>query len=143
MALYVMGMLSVWVVYSDCRYRRITNNLCAIILFTSLYLVIERNNAILYFISFLIVFLSTFVLFKFNIFGAGDSKLAAAYSIALLPNQIVDAVILTLFIGGLLSVFYLLKDRLILKKAREDERGLPYGVAISFGFYITIIINSI
>lgn len=83
------------------------------------------------------------MLFVFNIFGAGDSKLATAYSIALLPNQAIDAVVLTLFLGGLLSVFYLIKDRLILKKKREDECGLPYGLAISLGFYITIINNSI
>ncbi|CED60858.1 type IV leader peptidase [Moritella viscosa] len=143
MALYFMGMLSILVVYLDCRYRRIPNNLCVIILIVSLYLTIEGNNISLHFLSGLIIFSSTTILFKFNIFGAGDSKLATAYSIALLPNEVIDAVILTLFIGGLLSVFYLIKDRLILKKARADECGLPYGLAISFGFYITIINNSI
>jgi len=143
MALYVMGMLSVSVIYFDCRYRRISNNVCVIILFISLYLAVEGDNIFLHLTSGLIIFLSTAILFKFKTFGAGDSKLATAYSIALLPNQLLDAVILTLLFGGLLSLFYLIKDRLILKKSREDERGLPYGVAISFGFYITIIINSI
>jgi len=143
MALYVIGVLSILVVYFDCRYRRIPNNICAIILFVSLYLAVEGNNISLHLTSGLIIFLSTAILFKFNIFGAGDSKLLTAYSMALLPNQLLDAVILTLLFGGLLSLFYLIKDRLILKKSRKDEHGLPYGVAISFGFYITIIINSI
>jgi prepilin peptidase CpaA len=136
-------MLSILVVYFDCRYRLISNYICAIIFFVSLYLTVEGGNTALHLTSGLIIFLSTAILFKFKVFGAGDSKLATAYSIALLPNQLLDAVILTLLFGGLLSLFYLIKDRLILKKSREDERGLPYGVAISFGFYITIIINSI
>jgi len=139
MALYVMGFISMLVIYSDCRYRRISNKLCAIIFFTSLYISIERNNIpISLFIGF-IVFLSTAMLFKLNIFGAGDSKLATAFSIALLPNEIIDAVMMVLFLGGVLASFYLIKDRFILKISREHERGLPYGVAISFGFYITII----
>ena len=97
----------------------------------------------MHFFSGLIIFLSTAILVKFNVFGAGDSKLATAFAIALLPSKIIDAVILTLLFGGVLAGFYLIKDRLILNKKREDERGLPYGVAISLGFYITIIGNSI
>nr|WP_255555033.1 A24 family peptidase [Moritella sp. 24] len=139
MALYFIGVVSIGVIYSDCRYRHISNKICAIIFFTSLYVSIERNNIPTSLFSCFIVFLSTAMLFKFNIMGAGDSKLATAFSIALLPSEIVDAAMLVLFLGGLLALFYLIKDRLILKLSREHERGLPYGVAISFGFYITII----
>ena len=143
MVIYVMGVISILVIYSDCRHRRITNNLSAIVFFVSLYLAVEGGNIPMHFLSGLIIFLSTVTLVKFNIFGAGDSKLATAFSIALLPTQIIDAVILTLFFGGMLAGFYFIKDRLVLNKKREDERGLPYGVAISLGFYITIIGNSI
>lgn len=143
MALYFIGFISLWVIYCDCRYRRISNNVCVMILLPSIYLVIGLDDSRLYIFSFLMVFIATFCLFFLNVFGAGDSKLASAYSIALLPQQIVDAVILTLIVGGFLSVFYLIKDRFILKKTRAEERGLPYGLAITVGFYMTIINNFI
>ena len=143
MALYLIGIMSMLVSYFDCRYRLIPNKYCAIIFFISLYIAFNNNHIITGLCSFVLVFLITAMLFKLHIFGAGDSKLSSAFSLALLPEQLIDAVILTLFFGGFLAVFYLIKDRLILKKERADECGLPYGVAISLGFYITIINNSI
>ncbi len=84
------------------------------------------------------------LLFKLNLFAAGDGKLAAAFAAALLPSQLLPAVIYTLVIGGVLALFYLVKDRLIcqylLKQSREKEKGLPYGVAIAIGFYLQILV---
>ncbi len=142
--LTLLGFSLLYVSYSDLRYRLIPNWVCLVILFLSLLLItIEQHKAIVGLISTTIVFCTSLLLFYFRIIAAGDGKLAAALAAALLPEQLLNAVMLTLLAGGVLAVFYLIKDRLILKKKPGEDRGLPYGVAISFGFYLTIIANSI
>lgn len=116
---------------------------CLLILIVSFLIGYFQSQAIDGLTSASIVLLASLLLFYFNVIAAGDGKLAAALAAALLPQQLLDAVILTLLAGGVLATFYLIKDRLILKKKSGEDRGLPYGVAISFGFYLTIIANTI
>lgn len=114
-----------------------------VVFILSLLLALQQQQLAYGIMSALIILIISMVLFYLNIIAAGDGKLAAALAAAILPEQLLDAVMLTLFIGGALAVFYLIKDRLILKKKKGEDRGLPYGVAISVGFYLTIIANSI
>ncbi|ODA36084.1 hypothetical protein A8L45_00315 [Veronia pacifica] len=80
------------------------------------------------------------ILFKVRIWGAGDSKLSTALAMALTPEILPDALILTAMVGGVLSVFYLLLGKI---KPEKKDRGIPYGIAISSGFYLVILLNSI
>ncbi|PSW07391.1 A24 family peptidase [Photobacterium lipolyticum] len=141
--LSLLGLIVLYVSYSDIRYRLIPNWVCVVIFSLSLLLAIEQHQVIVGLLSTTIVFCTSLLLFYFRIIAAGDGKLAAALAAALLPGQLLNAVILTLLAGGALAAFYLIKDRLILKKKPGEDRGLPYGVAISFGFYLTIVANSI
>lgn len=71
--------------------------------------------------------------------GAGDIKLFAAYSMAIDPDYLVFSIVLVLFLGGLLSVVYMVMHYL---RKGKGEIGIPYGVAISLGFILPIVAYS-
>ncbi|MCW8327414.1 prepilin peptidase [Photobacterium sp. SDRW27] len=139
----LLGVICIIPACFDICSRKIPNRLCVFILLLSLYISYQNEQFVYGIISGLTISIFGLIFFYFGILAAGDSKLAAALAAALLPGQLLNAVILTLLAGGVLAVFYLIKDRLILKKKPGEDRGLPYGVAISFGFYLTIVANSI
>lgn len=74
-----------------------------------------------------------FLLFQFNVMGGGDAKLIAVLMLALPTEQITTFLFLTTFSGLFLIIFGWLFFRKSIK-----ENGLPYGVAISFGFLATL-----
>ncbi len=61
--------------------------------------------------------------------GGGDTKLFAAYSTAILPENLFITVLLILIIGGVVSLCCLIKN----KWTKSADRGVPYGVAIVIG----------
>ncbi|WP_035476686.1 A24 family peptidase [Aliagarivorans taiwanensis] len=75
----------------------------------------------------------------FCIWGAGDAKLAAVLSIAIPTSSLLNAWLVTLYAGGVLAVVYLIKSRV--RHCKPD--GLPYGVAISIGFFSQILLSSV
>ncbi|KLV08948.1 hypothetical protein ABT56_01725 [Photobacterium aquae] len=89
----------------------------------------------------LVVFGMTAILVEANVFGAGDSKLATVLALALPLSSLPFALWLTVMVGGGLAVFYWLKYRLIKRKLKGMDPGLPYGLAIAIGFYIPIIVQ--
>lgn len=114
--------------YTDIRYRVLSNKL---ILFVSL--VVLLLSLLLYqqvfVFSALICLVIGFILFLFNIIGAGDVKLLSALML-MVPMD--NAFPLLLFIslwGGVVIVVGLIFSRQSMK-----QRGVPYGVAISLGF---------
>ncbi len=77
--------------------------------------------------------------FSTKVFGGGDAKLLIAFSLSLPFSLIDDALFLVAISGGLLAVIYLVKYRLLKLVPTTGVLGLPYGLAISTGFYITIL----
>lgn len=73
-----------------------------------------------------------------SMWGGGDAKLAAALSIAIPTSALLNAWIVTLYVGGLLAVFCLVKNRI----NGCESRGIPYGIAISIGFFSQILLCS-
>lgn len=71
-----------------------------------------------------------------NLWGGGDSKLLVALAPLIPPSQLIDFFVATLICGGGLSLFYLVKYRLIY--TGRKERGLPYGVALILGAVLTL-----
>lgn len=87
-----------------------------------------------------IVFAITYLLYHFNVFGAGDAKLFSAAALFAGLSHLATFVILTLVAGGLIAVGYLvLRPRRAFRamttrgRASGEKSGIPYGVAIAIG----------
>ena len=74
-----------------------------------------------------------FVIFYFGIIGGGDIKLISVLMLATPTTNIVPFLFLTSMTGLFLIIFGCLFFRQSIK-----ENGLPYGVAISGGFLLTL-----
>lgn len=125
----------------DLYNRTIPNILCLITIICCSILAYQHHYIAASLLSSLVILLSSMILFYFNIIGAGDGKFAAALALAVPWQQLDIALFLTAIMGGILAIIYLIKYRLILRNKIKDP-GLPYGVAIGFGFFIPILINS-
>lgn len=90
-----------------------------------------------------IVFAVSFLLFSFNMFGAGDSKLVTAYALWTGMGGLSAFVFYMALVGGLLGVAtLLLRKHKPFKEAREGtwiaraqagDNAVPYGIAIMVG----------
>ncbi|MFD2176222.1 A24 family peptidase [Veronia pacifica] len=129
-----------FIVFDDIYVRKIKNKKVSLIFLLSILISFFNGHLISGVISFLFVLILGMILFKVRIWGAGDSKLSTALAMALTPEILPDALILTAMVGGVLSVFYLLLGKI---KPEKKDRGIPYGIAISSGFYLVILLNSI
>jgi prepilin peptidase CpaA len=138
MLIALVGLLSLICIINDISYRKISNELCALIFALCSYLSIASGQiAALY--SFLIMFFVTCVLFIKGVIAAGDSKLICAYSIAIPLTSLPFAIYNMCITGGVLAIFYFIKYRLFKKVKKGQDPGIPYGAAISLGFYIPIL----
>lgn len=124
----------VYVSFWDVRCRRISNYSVVFVL------VIQSALSFIghvYLESGLVVLCIGIVMFRFRWIAAGDIKLAAVMAIAIPTEYLLYAAILTGLFGGAVSVIYMLVNYLYpMRKDRQD--GIPYGLAISLGFFFTI-----
>ncbi|TCV57610.1 prepilin peptidase CpaA [Vibrio crassostreae] len=81
------------------------------------------------------------ILYKLIWIGAGDIKYVVILSLTIPVNDLLLAYILTAFAGGILAFAYLISKNLIRGNAHKQE-GIPYGIAISIGFYLVILTQS-
>lgn len=121
-----------WIVYTDIRYRIISNRAVVIIFILSLLLGVSRDGTINYALalSFLLV---GFVLFYFNVVGAGDIKLISALSLSLTLDNAWLFLWFTAVLGGLIALFGLLFFHKSIRRS-----GVPYGPAIAGGFLLIL-----
>lgn len=100
-------------------------------------------------ISGVILFVGGFILFATGAYGAGDSKLIAAYGFWFGFKALVAFVFYTSILGALLAAVTLYIKRTKPFKApksvwikqiqEEDSRAVPYGVAIAVGAVIAFV----
>ncbi|MFA0037453.1 prepilin peptidase [Vibrio chagasii] len=137
-----MAALIIYVSASDFLYRKIQNNTLCVLLLLQCFLSPLDIQAI----SFLLVLSIGLILYKLIWIGAGDIKYASVLSLTIPVHDLVWALVMMAFSGGVLVVFYLVKTKLIskilAKKTLNDQKGIPYGVAISIGFYLVILTKS-
>lgn len=76
-----------------------------------------------------------YIIFYFDLIGGGDVKLITVLLFALTTTQSLDFILYTAIMGGVVMIIGMLVNR-------EDiqQRGVPYAVAISAGFSLSIII---
>ncbi|WP_418641449.1 A24 family peptidase [Vibrio chaetopteri] len=123
------------VCFCDLRWRKIPNNLLLALLLVQLIGVYFSN----FFIGSSILILALGMLaYSVGICGAGDVKFCALAALSLPISSLSVALILTALMGGGLAVMFMLLGWLTRRRPNPvNYRQLPYGVAISLGFYIT------
>ncbi len=93
--------------------------------------------------SFLLVLGGGLIVYALIWIGAGDIKYAAVLSLTIPLSDLLWAFVMTAFTGGFLAVIYLVYNKLISKrlvrKTSNGQQGIPYGIAISVGFYLVIL----
>lgn len=89
-----------------------------------------------------VILLATSVLYAFNLFGAGDSKLMTAVALFAGLHHLAQFVLVTVLVGGLLAVASLVvhpaRTYAMIRTGVDSGRGIPYGVAIALGGMLTI-----
>ncbi|NOJ08305.1 A24 family peptidase [Vibrio splendidus] len=139
MYLLILVIVCTYVSATDFHYRKIRNHALLILLFLQCFL----SPLDIQIMSFLLVLGGGFILYKLIWIGAGDIKYAAALSLTIPLADLLWAFVMTAFAGGFLAVIYLVKNKLISKKrtrkTSNDQQGIPYGIAISVGFYLVIL----
>jgi prepilin peptidase CpaA len=120
----------------DLRYRKIPNNLLVVFCVVQ-YSGVYFNNI---FVGSSIFILALGLLVYFvGLCGAGDVKLCAFAALSLPLSSLAVALTLTALIGGALALMSIFLGLVTRRRTKPvNYRELPYGVAISLGFYITI-----
>lgn len=132
-----LAVLSVYVSATDFLYRKIQNYALYLLLFLQCFL----SPLDIQIMSFVLMLVIGLILYKLIWIGAGDIKYVVILSLAIPVDDLLLAFILTAFAGGILAISYLVGEKLIRNKVDVQE-GIPYGIAISIGFYLVILIQS-
>ena len=139
MYLLILAIVCVYVSVTDFLYRKIQNYALLILLFLQCFL----SPLDIQIMSFLLVLGGGLLVYALIWIGAGDIKYAAVLSLTIPLNDLLWAFVMTAFTGGFLAVIYLVNNKLISKKlitkVSNDQQGIPYGIAISVGFYLVIL----
>ncbi|TKF88725.1 hypothetical protein FCV82_06495 [Vibrio breoganii] len=125
--------------YSDIKYRIISNYIVLFIYFISMYIGLNNGAFEDVFLSVVICTAIGLSLYSMGICGGGDVKLLIALSPLFHYGQLTDLFFGILICGGLLSTFYWTKYRVLLKSS--NDHGLPYGVAIIFGANLSLYLS--
>ncbi|MCC4817226.1 peptidase [Vibrio lentus] len=139
MYLLILAIVCVYVSVTDFLYRKIQNYALLILLFLQCFL----SPLDIQIMSFLLVLGGGLLVYALIWIGAGDIKYAAVLSLTIPLNDLLWAFVMTAFTGGFLAVIYLVNNKLIskklIRKASNNQQGIPYGIAISVGFYLVIL----
>lgn len=139
MYLLLLAIVCVYVSVTDFLFRKIQNHALLILLFLQCFL----SPLDIQIMSFLLVLGGGLIVYALIWIGAGDIKYAAVLSLTIPLNDLHWAFVMTAFAGGFLAVIYLVNNKLISKKltrkTSNDQQGIPYGIAISVGFYLVIL----
>ncbi|MCG9724202.1 prepilin peptidase [Vibrio brasiliensis] len=125
--------LSLLVIYSDIKHRKVSNRLCLLIAFLCAgYAFIYTEVQVLIPITILVIGIALSYL---RILGGGDTKLLAAYFIAISPDAFLATLVVIGISGGVLSLIYLLKNKI----KKNTNNSLPYAIPITIGGLIGIL----
>ncbi|WP_132936164.1 prepilin peptidase [Vibrio crassostreae] len=137
MYLVTLAILSIYASATDFLYRKIQNYALLVLLFLQCFI----SPLDIQIMSFLLMLGGGLILYKLIWIGAGDIKYVVILSLTIPVNDLLLAYILTAFAGGILAFAYLISKNLIRGNAHKQE-GIPYGIAISIGFYLVILTQS-
>ncbi|WP_417348606.1 A24 family peptidase [Ferrimonas sp.] len=138
MLLIILALVSLVVIYSDIRHRKISN---ITVVFTGVLTAIialtgpgERIQLLLP----IIIVAVGMALMMLNILGAGDTKLLAAYSLGINPELFPGVLLVITLVGATIAIAMLITNR-----AKARERGVPYGPAITIGGCLGVVLSNL
>ncbi|EKO3842813.1 prepilin peptidase [Vibrio harveyi] len=134
MYLLVLAIACLYVSITDFLHRKIQNNALLLLLLLQSFL----SPLDLQITTFLLVLGIGLILYALIWIGAGDIKYAAVLSLTIPLNDLPWAYIMTAFAGGFLAIIYLI-TRKVISNTSSSQEGIPYGIAISVGFYLIIL----
>ncbi|WP_434567142.1 prepilin peptidase [Vibrio chagasii] len=134
MYLVTLAILIIYVSATDFLYRKIQNYALYILLVVQCFL----SPLDIQIMSSLLMLVIGLILYKLIWIGAGDIKYVVILSLTIPINDLLLAYILTAFAGGILAFSYLV-SRNLFKRNLHAKGGIPYGIAISVGFYLVIL----
>ncbi|PJG83354.1 A24 family peptidase [Caviibacterium pharyngocola] len=120
--------------YSDIK-SRIISNKCIGILFPLVIALAWLNYETVFVLSAVVALVICFLLFTLKVMGGGDAKMISVLMLALPNEQIISFVFFTALSGLVVVIIGLIFFRTAIR-----EQGLPYGVAISCGFLINLLL---
>lgn len=132
--LLVLAIACLYVSITDFLHRKIQNNALLLLLLLQSFL----SPLDLQITTFLLVLGIGLILYALIWIGAGDIKYAAVLSLTIPLNDLPWAYIMTAFAGGFLAIIYLI-TRTLISNTSSSQEGIPYGIAISVGFYLIIL----
>ncbi|MDC5707534.1 prepilin peptidase [Vibrio europaeus] len=132
--LFLLTTLSILVAISDLISRKIGNGLCVSIALNAVAVALIFSGSVSVIVP-VTIFLLGICLSQLGWLGGGDSKLLAAYAIAIDPQNIPLTLFMTTIVGGLVSVIYLVINRF----NHKTTEGVPYGVAIAIGGLLGVL----
>lgn len=132
--LLVLAIACLYVSITDFLHRKIQNNALLLLLLLQSFV----SPLDLHITTFLLVLGAGLILYALIWIGAGDIKYAAVLSLTIPLNDLPWAYIMTVFSGGFLAIIYIITRKLISNTSSSQE-GIPYGIAISVGFYLIIL----
>lgn len=135
--IFIYGLICMCVVHAmttDILYRRIYNYILVIIILLSLILCVFSIQLSLF--VPLIVLITGFFLFAFNVWGAGDAKFCFALTLSL-PSELMFLFFLVMSISGGIIAFIML----IFPRLKGRFVSVPYGLAIGTGYLFTLMVG--
>lgn len=118
--------------YSDILHRTVSNRFIITITLNTIALGLTIHNTVNIIIP-LCSLLVGYIIFHFNLIGGGDVKLITALLFSLNLQESLDFIIYTAIMGGVVMTIGMLINQVDIKK-----RGVPYVVAISGGFLLSL-----
>ncbi|MCW8344693.1 prepilin peptidase [Vibrio sp. ZSDZ65] len=129
-----MALTCFFVSIFDVKNRRIENKILFGFLAIQLVCLGFENSHV---DSMLVVLFIGLIIFRFGWIAAGDVKYAGVLSLSIPMAMLYEAMLFTAYSGGVLVLCYYVKHRMTPGSQIQDVT-LPYGVAISVGFFLTI-----
>lgn len=109
-------------------YRKIYNQQLIFLAIYCLFFSLYQHLLFSTFVQVVAVLVVGFILFIFNLLGAGDVKLLAVLAAIIPPDRFTYVLSLIAILGGAVAILILLVDAVF--STRLKERGVPYGVPI-------------
>ena len=131
----LLATISIFICYSDIRYRKIPNEYCLMVFFLSLS-IWESSGLGWEIIGIsLIILIVGFFLFIIGVWGAGDAKLIASFSPLFDPGFLALGFFIIASTGASIGVMQVAMSHMF--NNSDNSRGIPYAVAICIGSLFT------
>lgn len=141
LTLLMLAFLLAKIMYTDIRYRCISNIDIIFVLFCVVFTNFQENQDLSY-QSAGLIFLVGLLLWQLRLCGAGDIKLIAVLALGVDEQWFLLCVVFMLLMGGALGIFLWVWAR-VTKSQSLLMNGVPYGVPIVISFSCGLLLTQL